>query len=47
MRVNGDEPDPEGSLDDEDQGSLTDSANLADVELSSEAGSALEHERGA
>ena len=42
MRVNGDEPDPEGSLDDEDQGSLTDSANLADVELSSEAGSALE-----
>ncbi|MEC8331358.1 MAG: FtsX-like permease family protein, partial [Pseudomonadota bacterium] len=33
MRVNGDEPDPEGSLDDEDQGSLTDSANLADVEL--------------
>ena len=40
--VNGDEPDPEGSLDDEDQGSLTDSANLADVELGSEAGSALE-----
>ena len=33
MRVNGDEPDPEGVLDDEDQGSLADSANLADVEL--------------
>ncbi|MEC8453776.1 MAG: FtsX-like permease family protein [Pseudomonadota bacterium] len=33
MRVNGDEPDPEGVLDDEDQGSLADSAKLADVEL--------------
>ena len=40
-RINGDEPNPEGSLDEEDQGSLTESANLADVELSSEAGSAL------
>ena len=39
-RINGDEPNPEGNLDEEDQGSLTESANLADVELSSEAGSA-------
>ena len=38
-RINGDELNPEGNLDEEDQGSLTESL-LADVELSSEAGSA-------
>ena len=36
-RINGDEPNPEGSLDEEGQSSLTESANLAEAELSSEA----------
>lgn len=38
-RVNGDEPNPEGSLGDDEQNSLTENANLDDVELS-EAGQA-------
>ena len=36
-RINGDEPNPEGSLDDEGQSSLTESANLEEAELSLEA----------
>lgn len=40
--INGNEPNPQGSLDDENQGNLTESANLEDTDLTSETGIALE-----
>jgi len=45
-RVNGDEPNPEGNLGDDEQNSLTENANLDDVELSAEAQAAAGETNG-